>query len=138
MVNIIKNVKNLKSLDSLDLAGGLSSYNLKNMKPASSKEKPFIQLDQDETFVFDPSCLIPYDDDEEKLSRWTFNARNIHSDLEKCRLVWFMLESTGFLQKQSVDRGLLCSFITDIQKGYEGKRKNPFHNFDHSVTGIVS
>lgn len=134
MSGLIKDLKGKNRLDSLDLAE--RSPTVKFMKQNSGiREKPVTKLD--EKHEFDPACLITFDDDEEKMSKWTFDCTKIQSELEKSRLIWFMLASTGYMQKNPIDTKQLCSFITDIRKGYDGKRKNPFHNFEHGITGLA-
>lgn len=91
--------------------------------------------DWDHNTKFEPCCLRIYEDDEKKLADWNFAVPHVTSDLEKSRLVWFMLEDFGLVDGFGIEKETLCEFILQIQAGY-CQHKNPFHNYDHGVTGM--
>lgn len=99
------------------------------------KKKSTIRDDTIENLAFNSKYLDVYDDDEKKLSDWNFNVPKIANDMEKSRLVWFMLEDFGLINDFEINRDTLCEFILQIQAGYQ-EHNNPFHNYNHGVTGI--
>lgn len=88
----------------------------------------------DQETKFDANYLQIYEDDDKKLKDWSLNIPAITNDLEKSRLVWFMLEDLGLITEFSIDRNTLCEFILQIKAGYS-LHKNAFHNYSHGVTG---
>ena len=85
---------------------------------------------------FDPSILHIFEEDASRLAGWNFNIPAIGSTIEKSRLVWVMLDDLKLLREFSVAKGTLCEFINQIKIGYT-HRNNPFHNYDHALTGTV-
>ena len=72
-----------------------------------------------------------------QLKEWNFNILSVKSDLEKHHFVFSMFKSTYFLDKLEVDVKIFSNFLEILQEKYN-HRKNPFHNFDHGITGFCS
>lgn len=99
------------------------------------QKKPSRQEDDfGEYVIFNAASLDVFEDDDKKLADWNFDVPKISNDLEKSRLVWYMMEDFGLITDFEIDRNILCEFILQIKSGYS-QHKNPFHNYDHGVTG---
>lgn len=49
-------------------------------------------------------------------------------------IVWKIFEKLNFFSKYSIPLDVYQEFIFNLERKYN-KRKNPFHNFYHGVTG---
>ena len=72
--------------------------------------------------------------DAKVFEEWSFDAVNASDNIEKCRLVWAMLNEFGLIKEFNIDLRVLVEFISRIKAKY-GTHNNAFHNFDHGVTG---
>ena len=72
--------------------------------------------------------------DAKVFDEWSFDAVNTSDNIEKCRLVWAMLNDFGLIKEFNIDLHVLCEFILKIKDKYCA-HNNAFHNFDHGITG---
>lgn len=84
--------------------------------------------------VLFPEHLIENTKKDINLENFHYNILVQSDPLEKKRIVWLMLEKNGFINELVIPLQIFCEFVNIIKKKYN-KRKNPFHNFDHGVSG---
>lgn len=70
----------------------------------------------------------------DNLKRFDYNIMEEKDPLEKQKVVWLMLHSLGYISELNIELETLCEFIYILQAKYN-KRGNPFHNFEHGVSG---
>lgn len=70
----------------------------------------------------------------ENLKQFHYNIMEEKDPLEKQKVVWLMLHSLGYINELKIELETLCEFIYIMQAKYN-KRGNPFHNFEHGVSG---
>lgn len=86
--------------------------------------------------VLFPEHLIENPKKDISLENFHYNILVESDPLEKKRIVWLMLEKNGFINELVIPLQIFCQFVNIIKKKYN-KRKNPFHNFDHGVSGKI-
>lgn len=69
-----------------------------------------------------------------ELNKWDFNILDIKDVTEKHQHVFAMFKSCFFIQSLDVDEKIFSNFLAILQEKYN-HRNNPFHNFDHGITG---
>ena len=85
--------------------------------------------------ILSSEYLIMHPEKDKTLGDFHFNVLSETSIIEKQRLAWSMLASNGFIEEFMIPINTLCEFL-NIMKTKYNKRKNPFHNFDHAISGI--
>ena len=73
-------------------------------------------------------------DDLDSLKEWNFNAIARKSHLEKLRITWAMFHSMNFIEKYEINLEVMNKFLNMLLQKYNC-RNNPFHNYDHAITG---
>jgi hypothetical protein len=84
-----------------------------------------------------PNHLIPTAQDLTKMRSWEFSAMQDAELSDKYRWAWGMFSSLGLTEKFDVQPHVFSEFIFELQRLYNC-RNNPFHNFDHSIMGILT
>ena len=74
-------------------------------------------------------------EDLDSLKEWNFNIIAKESLCEKLRLTWAMFYSMNFIEKYEINTEAFNKFLNLLLQKYNC-RNNPFHNFDHAITGI--
>lgn len=82
-----------------------------------------------------PDCLTLDKVKDQELQSFFFNILAETNIIEKQRFVWSILEQNGFIEEFLIPINTLCDFI-DVMKNKYNKKRNPFHNFDHGVSGF--
>jgi hypothetical protein len=54
----------------------------------------------------------------------------------KFKFIYAMFKEQGVIQKYSMQSSIFLSFLKETEKLYNSQN-NPFHNFDHGITGKV-
>ena len=85
--------------------------------------------------ILTPDCLTFDKVKDQELQSFFFNILAETNIIEKQRFVWSILEQNGFIEEFLIPINTLCDFI-DVMKNKYNKRRNPFHNFDHGVSGF--
>lgn len=70
----------------------------------------------------------------ESINDWEFCILDIKDVLSKYNMIWMMFHSMGFLEKYEIDINVFGRFLYMVQEKYNSPN-NPFHNFDHGITG---
>lgn len=70
----------------------------------------------------------------ELLKKFDYNIFKEEDSISKQKIVWLMLNSIEYVETLKIDLNTLCEFIFKMQMKYN-KRRNPFHNFEHGVSG---
>lgn len=76
-------------------------------------------------------------DDLDSLKEWNFDILSRKSHIEKLRITWVMFYSMNFIEKYEINLEIMNKFLNLLLQKYNC-RNNPFHNFDHAVTGLNS
>lgn len=80
--------------------------------------------------------LFKKEDKDNILNTLDFNILAESGDpFEAQRFVWRMMINDDFLNEFSIPINTFCQFLDCLKTKYN-KRKNPFHNFDHGVSGL--
>ena len=75
--------------------------------------------------------------DEIKLiSDWNFNILEYKKQLEKFRFIWTMFHYYNYFEKLEIIPAIFKNFLIILNEKYN-HRNNPFHNFDHGITGWI-
>lgn len=115
----------------------IPSYSLGNLDAVDSNRVKLqpkdYSLGEDK---IDRALLVPAEDDEKNMTNWNFDFPAI-TDIEKSRLMWWMLEDLNLMMEFSISETTLCEFINQMRTGYM-RYKNPFHNYNHALTGKLS
>jgi calcium/calmodulin-dependent 3',5'-cyclic nucleotide phosphodiesterase len=77
------------------------------------------------------------DERDKSLDNFEFNILEVSNPTEKARLVWALLKRAGFIEDFNIPNDELSTFLRQVMKKYN-HNNNPFHNFDHGVTGTQS
>ena len=70
----------------------------------------------------------------ELLTDWSLDVPKIDDVDEKSRLVGVMLNDMNLITEFNIDLGKLSEFVSRIKDKYS-YRKNPYHNYDHGISG---
>jgi hypothetical protein len=84
-----------------------------------------------------PDLMTLKKEKDDTLDSFAFNILDESNPLEKQRFVWSMFEKNGFMEEFMIPINTLCDFINIMMIKYN-KRSNPFHNFDHGISGNFS
>lgn len=70
------------------------------------------------------------------LNSLDFNILEENDMIEKHRYVWRMLcsENSNYIEEFCIPIQTLCDFLDRLKRKYN-KKKNPFHNYDHGISG---
>lgn len=99
----------------------------------SKKEKSSSILEE---ISLRPEELRPNHEKDQILESFEFNSLEENDQLEKQRFVWAILERNGYIDEFNIPLQTFCDFVHIIKKKYN-KKKNPFHNFDHGISGKI-
>ena len=112
-----------------------SSFSFRNLTTAQDY-KP--KLERYASFnpkkAFNKDYLVASSNDSVILGDWSFDITKITNPHEKNRIIWVILNDLGLITEFKIDLEVLCRFITKLKEKYD-KKDNPFHNFDHGVSG---
>ena len=75
------------------------------------------------------------EDDYKKLNSWNFNILEIKNIHEKYKNIWAMFDSLKFFDTFNIEIKQFNEFLVILNEKYSSN-KNPFHNFDHGITGF--
>ena len=103
------------------------SYNIKKIDSSPHIPEKFMT----------PDLLTINNEKDQALESFSFNILAEMNPLEKQRDVWSILMTNGCIDEFMIPINTLCEFINIINIKYN-QRKNPFHNFDHGVSGFLS
>lgn len=75
---------------------------------------------------------------DSNLNSLNFNILDENDVVEKHRYVWRMLsgENFNFIEEFCIPMKILCNFLCCLKRKYN-KKKNPFHNYDHGISGYT-
>lgn len=72
-----------------------------------------------------------------KMRSWNFNVLEIPSLHDKFRVVYAMFCDANLFDLLKIESSLFATFLHNLSL-YYGRHTNPFHNFDHGITGTNS
>lgn len=70
----------------------------------------------------------------ENLNDWDWNVLAEQNEYIKFKKIWMMFHSFNYFEKYEIEEDIFNNFLVVVREKYNWRR-NPFHNFDHGVTG---
>jgi len=71
-----------------------------------------------------------------KLRDWNFDVLQVPELTDKYRFALGMFTDTNLYDLLQIEKQQFASFLQMLKNKYE-HRHNPFHNFNHGITGIL-
>lgn len=122
--------------ENIDLIEEIGDENSNSDNPGE-ESVPSMQISAlrpEEKMIAYKQDLVSTKEDYESLNDWNFDVIGIHI-LDKYRLIATMFHSLGYFEKFEIDLNVFGKFMFYIQEKYN-IRNNPFHNFEHGITGL--
>ncbi len=90
----------------------------------------------DKFFNFKENMANLTNQEIENLNNWDWNVLQEENEFIKFKKIWMMFHSFNYFEKYEMEEDIFNNFLVVVREKYNW-RKNPFHNFDHGITGDV-
>lgn len=114
-----------------------SSINIGRLKIKIFEQFNFLEKSSSERLSI--SQLQTFDNLSEEIkliSDWNFNILEYKKQMEKFRFIWTMFHYYNYFEKLEIIPNIFKNFLIILNEKYN-HRNNPFHNFDHGITGRI-
>ena len=92
------------------------------------------QNEDDKLFNFKENLSNLTSQEVENLNNWDWNVLAEQNEYIKFNKIWMMFHSFNYFEKYEIEEDIFNNFLVIVREKYNW-RKNPFHNFDHGITG---